>query len=635
MNDNSGDIEKKRLEALVALDILGSESEQSFDDIALLASKIFNVPISAISFVAENIQWFKAKVGLDAKSTPRDVAFCTHTILGDDVLVVNDASSHPLFQNNPLVTGELGIRFYAGAPLVTKEGHALGTICVIDQKAREILPCEIDALKALSRQIMALIELRFKASELIKVNNLIKEANAKSQALNDCSPIGVFATDTIGACTYVNRVYQEITGFSEDSLLGDGWQYAIHPEDRNRVFSEWKEFAYNNSVYSSIHRFVTPSGQVRTCSVKAAEIRMDDQILGYVGTTEDITNKLEIEKNLEMERKRLELALDGGKLGLWDWNIITNETVFNKRWAEMLGENIDDIPFNVNSWLERAHADDIEMCKKAIEDHLSGKTEFYESTHRMRHVDGTWRWILDRGKLVEHTEGEKPLRIVGTHLDITEQVEARKQAEEASYIKAQFLANMSHEIRTPMNGIIGMSQLLTESDLNEDQRSLLNDVIYSAKSLLSIINDILDLSKIESGKLQIHPVAFDIYHLIDLAISVVRVNAEEKNIELACDIDCDVPKYILADDVRIRQILINLLGNAIKFTVSGGGILFKISKSNKEGSGEVLIFTVSDSGIGIPEERLSKIFQPFTQADGTTTRQFGGTGLGLSAYSRN
>jgi PAS domain S-box-containing protein len=629
VTQNNSDTETKRLKALHDLAILGTDAEQQFDDLVLLASQICKTPISAISLVSKEHQWFKAKVGLSATETPRDVSFCTHAILGDEVFVVNDASKHPLFQDNPLVTGEMSIRFYAGAPLVTKNGDALGTICVIDQKARQASPNEIAVLKALSRQVVSLIELRRQSLELATLNTELDKKAAKVRALSDNSPLGVFATDSQGQCEYVNAAYKKITDRSEESLLGNSWVSAIHPDDRERVFAEWKDSIRKNLPYSSIHRFITPNGTANVCRVNASAISHADKIVGYVGTAEDITALCEREKYVELERKRLELALLGGNLGLWDWNISTNEVFFNARWAEMIGEKIEDIPGHINSWLERAHPDDIPKCQKAIEEHFCQKTEYYETTHRMRHKDGTWRWILDRGQVVERTSDDKPLRMVGTHLDISEQIEARMKAEAASEAKAQFLANMSHEIRTPMNGIIGMTELLMDSALNEDQRNLLKDVEYSANSLLAIINDILDLSKVESGKIEINPVCTDIYPLVENAISVVQIKAKEKQIEIRCEIAPDIPMF-LADDVRLRQILINLLGNSIKFTENSGGIVIRIAEETLSAKSHFLTFEISDSGIGIPEDKIATIFTPFTQADSGTTRKYGGTGLGLS-----
>jgi PAS domain S-box-containing protein len=630
VNENDPSVENQRLRALYELGILDTEAQLEYDDLVLLASQICQVPIAAISFVAEDRQWFKAKVGLSVSETPRDISFCTHTVLDKDVFVVCDATKDPVFRENPLVTGELGIRFYAGAPLVTKEGYAIGSICVIDQKAREVSPIEIACLQALSRQVMALIELRNRSLELTTLNIELTQNAAKIRALTDFSPLGVFATDQAGKCLYTNASYQKITGRTGESLLGDGWASTIHPDDRERVFTEWNNSTKSHYPYSGVHQFVDPNGVVTVCSVKASAIEHSGELSVYVGTVEDITVQHESEGKIRLERKRLELALSGGNLGLWDWNVITGEVVFNARWAEMLGERIEDIPSTISAWVERAHPDDLPLCQESIEAHFAGKEEFYEATHRMKHVNGSWLWILDRGQLVERTSDGKPLRMVGTHLDITPHVEAQRKAEAASTAKAQFLANMSHEIRTPMNGIIGTTQILLDTELTPGQRSLLKDVDYSANTLLTIINDILDLSKIESGKLEITPVGFDLYSMIEKTISIVRTKAEEKQIKVLLDIAPSVPRFILSDDTRLRQILINLIGNSIKFTVNKGGVVLRVSKETLAEKGDVLVFGVSDTGIGIADDKIAEIFKPFTQADSGTTRKYGGTGLGLS-----
>ena len=261
------------------------------------------------------------------------------------------------------------------------------------------------------------------------------------------------------------------------------------------------------------------------------------------------------------------------------------------------------------------------------------KAEYTQDTQ------GKDRWTMTT-KVPYRGEDGEIAGIIGIGRDVTrlklseaELIKARIQAEAASRAKSEFLANMSHEIRTPLNGVIGMTELALDTDLTPEPRDYLETVKLSADSLLNVINDILDFSKIEAGKIDLESIEFDIRECIETTLRTLVLRAEEKDLELLCDIAPEMPTIVRGDPSRLRQILFNLVGNAIKFT-SEGQVALAVEAEREEGGGSVLHFTVADTGIGVPKHKQTLIFDAFTQADASTTREFGGTGLGLTITSR-
>ena len=272
----------------------------------------------------------------------------------------------------------------------------------------------------------------------------------------------------------------------------------------------------------------------------------------------------------------------------------------------------------------------------------------YEAFHRGvgTHIDDEVLWRLDRTSFSAEywshplRRGGRVVGTVVTFADVTERRQAeqvlrkaKESAEQASRAKSEFLANMSHEIRTPMNGIIGMTELALDTELNSEQQEYLNTVKSSADSLLVLLNDILDFSKIEAGRLDLETIDFSLRDTLQNTMKTFRFRASQKALELACHIQPDVPDCLQGDPNRLRQIVVNLVGNAIKFT-SHGQVVLHVEKAREAGEDTLLHFTVRDTGIGIPREKQRLIFEAFTQADSSMTRNYGGTGLGLAISSR-
>jgi signal transduction histidine kinase/CheY-like chemotaxis protein len=348
----------------------------------------------------------------------------------------------------------------------------------------------------------------------------------------------------------------------------------------------------------------------------------------------ELRNRLEsCERALQTSRDRdefISLAEQAAGFGLWQMDLETNFVKGSKAWAAM--EQCPDGENGMSADIVRrvVHPDDTHLLEQGAA-HSFKTGEPYLVDFRIVPEEGVIRWRRSMARVV--FEQGKPKRIIGASIDTTREHETIEAAQASSRAKSEFLANMSHEIRTPMNGVIGMTELVLETDLTADQRECLTTVRTSADSLLIIINDILDFSKIEAGRLELDPVPFNLRDLIEEMLRSLAVSAHAKGLELACDVARDVPSHAVGDPVRIRQILTNLTGNAIKFTQTGEVVVEVSVTDHRDGDPE-LRFTVRDTGVGIPKDKQAIIFDPFSQADGSTTRRFGGTGLGLTISAR-
>ena len=343
---------------------------------------------------------------------------------------------------------------------------------------------------------------------------------------------------------------------------------------------------------------------------------------------------------------RLGLALDAGGLGSWDWDTLAGAVAVDPRCGQLLGLPPTAAQATVADLAARMHPDDLRPVRHAIDDHLAGRTPTVTVEHRVRRDEGSWRWVRTCGRVVAGSADGSPARAVGTSVDVTDHREAedlraagasaraasvtadarRIRAEAASAAKGEFLANMSHEIRTPLNGVVGMLQLLVGTPMDDRQRRYVATAESSAATLLTLVNDVLDFSKIEAGKLELDPVRFDLVNLAEQSLGIVAGRAGAKGLSISCSVDPAVDRHRLGPADRVRQVLVNLLGNAVKFTPAGS-----VTLAVTTGDGPDLIrFDVTDTGIGIPADRMDRLFQTFSQVDASTTRQYGGTGLGLA-----
>ncbi len=674
-------------------------------------------------------------------------------------------------------------------------------------------------------------------------DELIAKTEKHFRALIEKAPDGVVLVSDAGKLVYASPSARRIFGYAfEDSLEDVDPNASTHPDDLPFVLATLGGILQNPAWVPTIqYRFKQKDNTWRWIESTFSNLLAEPSVRALVINFHDITERKLAEQALEEGKERFEAVVEASGVGTWDWNVQTGQTLFNERWAQIVGYSLHELePVSIQTWIDLAHPDDLLESDYLLERHFNGETEAYEFESRMKHKNGEWVWVLDRGKVLTRTPDGKPLRMVGTHTDITERkraevdlqkranqltlindvgreivavlnlqnvlsvaarriheafgyyhvalfifdrksnelvmkaragnfahifpdehrirlgegvvgwagkygekllandvnneakyinhfpeflptqselslplkignqvvgvldvqspevnafsqedisvletlsaqvavavenarlyddvqaelaertkaeaelllhrdhleelvrvrteelLVAKEQAEAANRAKSDFLAVMSHEIRTPLNGVLGLAYLVLQTDLTEKQRGYLTNLQLSGESLLATINDILDFSKIESGKLTLESTSFRLDDVLHSLSSMVAYRAQEKGLELVFQTSADIPRQLVGDPSRLLQVLLNLVGNAIKFT-ENGEVIVSTSVSQQVENRVALAISVQDTGIGITDEQLAHLFQPFTQADSSTSRKYGGTGLGLTISQR-
>ena len=450
--------------------------------------------------------------------------------------------------------------------------------------------------------------------------------------------------DLSGHIIEVNPAAQSISGTNSEYLIGElFWKCPWCPPSPEAQ-SEWRK-VLSSAAHGDVINIRVPihnSAESRLVDFSISPVRrVDAEINGLLVEGRDITDYEKTRHALQQAEQRWKFALEGADQGVWEWDIATSSVFFSDRWLAIVGYQPGELPASYETWAERVYPGDLSRVLQELQEYSGGKTPVYRTEYRIRHRDGSYKWCLDQGLITLRDAAGKPTRMVGTLTDITsrklakqslrersdELLLANAQLAKAGRMKDEFLASMSHELRTPLTGILSLSEILIDGvygKLDQRQTKYLRLIEESGRHLLDLINDILDVAKIESGQLALEQGPQSVDELCAASLRLVKEMAFKKNQRITVTQN-PTGMIVEADGRRMKQILVNLLGNAVKFTGNDGRIELRAIAC--EG---LIRFEVEDSGIGIAEEQMKKLFQPFVQLDSKLSRHYGGSGLGLA-----
>lgn len=738
--------EALRLKALQDLAILDTPSEDNFDDLVQLAVNICEVPIGLVSLIDKERQWFKSCVGLDVRETSRDLAFCAHAILvPDDLLIVEDATQDPRFADNALVNGPPYIRFYAGAPLVTPEGYALGTLCIIDRKPRQLSSIQINSLKALARQVVQLLRLK-------SINNIVQDNTSRLESIIEGTNVGTWEWDLASGVVVVNERWAGMLGYrlaELEPVTLETWQTLLHPDDLSLSMAAiQRHLAGESDFYECQFRMRKKDGEWLWVHSHGKLTQRDAQgnpklLSGMHTDISEIKNTYDRLKEREDLLRSL-LSNFPGAAYRREYSGRHAIHYLSAAVQQLTGYSATKFIADQISFSAIIHPEDITRINASVQKALRTKRVF-DIEYRIKRADGIWRHVQEIGRGVygvtgalEFVDGfiwdvqsrydseyEKrvitnkisqlfemaPIGIVQvdaqgylveanpefskmtgysehelktmTFLELTPKEDWEKSRLAADLLrltgrvgpfeknyltksgqlipveisgsliqsqdnndfswwslvkdireqkhiermKNEFISTVSHELRTPLTSISGALGLLSNGKLGElpaKAKGMLDIAYKNSQRLNLLINDLLDMEKLLAGKMYFDCKPQALLPLVEQAIAENKAYADQYGVKYVVN-NTATHALVNIDAFRFQQVLNNFLSNAAKYSPRAGEVEVMLAQIGQK----IRIF-VRDHGVGIPEEFKSRIFQKFSQADSSDSRQKGGTGLGLA-----
>ncbi len=582
------------------------------------------------------------------------------THIGPGALMVSSVAVTPVIHRGEVVAViELGT---LGA-FVEEQMIFLDSLLPIVAMNMEILSAGIETQELLQKTQAQAHELAASEQQLMARKDELEESRAILAQIEERSRLilssikdGICLLDSEGIIVFANNATSAMLGYTAEELIGKQMHTAVHYAHPDGSVYPWSECHIHRTTKDGISRNITDEvlwrkdGSCFHVEYTTTPIHKYGNLSGIVVVFRDISQRIQSEMAVKKANFLADTALQLSKAGYWHVPLDGSGWYNSSERAVAIFGDIPNPDYRyriTEDWFVHVQEGDEEASKATLanfNDAIAGTVPVYDSTYAYkRPIDGRVVWIHALGNVEKDAQG-KPTDMYGVTQDVTDFITAQEEirrakeiAEDATKMKSDFLANMSHEIRTPMNAIIGMTHLALQTELTGKQRNYMEKVDSAAKNLLGIINDILDFSKIEAGKMQFEQSAFHLEDVMDHLADLSIIKAQDKGLELLFNIDTGVPTALVGDSLRLGQVLINLTNNAVKFTEKGE-IIINISKEAEKPSDEPnsvrLYFGVADSGVGLTQEQQNKLFKAFSQADTSTTRKYGGTGLGLTISKR-
>ena len=645
MADNHSINELKRLEALYSYDILDTDTEKDFDDLTALAAAICDTPISLISFVDRDRQWFKSHHGLDARQTDRCHSFCSHAIQDPEQLMqIEDARQDTRFQDNPLVTGSPDIRFYAGMPLLDKDGYALGSLCVIDQKPKLLSEGQQKALQTVANQVIDKLLLRKNNRNLILANKNLLESNNKLKAAEeslkkaikdlteskdkiqnilDIVGEGIGITDSSGNIVYTNKHNQEIFKLDENSMLTLS---NVSPEWNNRRTDGSSlppeehpisvAITTGDPVFDHILLISDQQGNSKYLRMNAMPIKdIDGNVNGAIGSFADITESYLLQQRLKESENSLKAAISSANLGTWNMSVHSKELQPSNRMKELFGFYPDE-PMSFTDAIGQIAESHRQQVIDIIDSAIS-KDEPYEFEYPIvGNHDKELRWVCGTVQTYRDPGDVNISYLSGTIADITE----KKMDEQR---RTDFVGMVSHELRNPLTAIKAYVDLFNRAAKKDNDTILegkMSKIANQVKRMEDLISGFLDAARLGEGKINLVKSQFDMADLVKVTgqecltmIKSHRLIFEPAEIAV-----------VEADRSKVEQVVINFINNAVKYSAYDTRITVNCSVKNG-----FITISVKDQGMGIPKEDQPFIFDRFYRVESDAMKSTKGFGMGL------
>jgi PAS domain S-box-containing protein len=633
---NGSGEESARQRAIAAVDL--EAARPVFERIARTAQRLSGAPVAHVSIIGKQQIWFAGvHEGGPIPPVPREHAFVTHAVLGHEVLWIEDLAADPRFAANPFVQAENGLRAYAAAPIILSDGSRVGAVSVIDRRPRTYDPELAAALEDLAALVAQEWERRRAMKALRATEARVRASNTMLARIVEGAPVALVMTDRQLRVLRNSEKWRRDMAIGDEAVAGRSL-YELFPESRSRLEGYFDAALKGRTVSTQRARLRLAGGAEPWVRAEITPWRdLRGRIGGLLIMTCDITDMVEALDKTRRSEQALKLALEIGELSMWEMD--HRDRRVNSLGADILEDagglrGYDDLQRDI--WYG-VHPADLPGAKAALQSAaLEGAP--YRATFRMLQANGPHVWVQSAADLILGEDGQID-KIVGVLRNIDKQkrgeialAKAKEAAEAANRAKSEFLANMSHEIRTPLNGVMGVASALSRTDLDGAQREMVGLIESSAKTLEALLSDVLDLARVESGRLTLADEPFELTRCLADVGALFQPGAAAKGLDLVVEPGDEIEGVFLGDAARVRQILSNLVSNAVKFTPSGSVRIGASGRSTPQGI-EARIW-VTDTGIGFDAEAKARLFDRFEQADGSITRRYGGTGLGL-AISRS